>query len=941
MKSGYPFRTKDYSPMGECSLECYRFAICLDAYCESDGKQDPLDIIAGTCFMGPTYVAIQKAIKRKALYEYLNASLFDEDEVLDLVPLIHITRISEIFKTSYLPFWKEKDEEDWKYSLLDVDIKDIDLKKFQDKAYDIIDETYESVDPRLIKMHVASSSSATEEGKRLPHWKNVNNKAYGFAKKLVGHRSRVPKEPGGYRDCQTVSPDVLNTVRLIDTEFMALLEKKKGHIHLRNERKISRRIEKFFQNNTVFYMRDIKKEGLTKPRQLCRAAIEALVKKKPTTPLKGFEGFYDDWTLFVDKKEYHPKRGHGLGFANAITTFIQIVITEIVKDEMDLNIKVDYLMLNDDYILGVSEGDESIDTLADLDFTIAESLQIHYNKKKSFISRRGGVIAENYWPKRLDDKESFDRASILKSLTCANITHAKSYITAFLTSDNVAYWEEYKGEITSKFGFEFYPSESEYPSIFGGWDPYRINNVSFALKAVETLDFSSSVERAYYACREKKIKKRIRKSKKTLISPALKQIAFSIEDKASYFTKSINTFENDYNRWKVKDLLFAWERLHKVRNKIFKKHLKAFKKTKKGRVKLNVSPGISLISLSKRIVLDYPKETFYPASWMIKSYTEGFFIKGKIRDYYASTSPIGSYLNTERYFNDELAEDFSIEFINRDGLTKNPFLFWKQIQKRLYFPQEVAEIDFFRVQFPAKRDDSLNLQDSYLCPISLCCFFGYLCEGVPILKEEYRSPLIQKKRAVFDGFFPHTFLNRCTTVGISSRREIIRCWENNLLTEDWHVDLFWRAVTPDLEEVYSEDEEEIRMDSPTVLRCVYDEVGYLPGCIYDINAALESLEMHGEDYLNRERVFRYANGVPYPLGKSLYNADGDELNVTIPLSTEEALVHYWERTRLMDEFTPFVTSRLIAFYSVEDTMYMSDTQSDVDLAVDWGSDADY
>jgi hypothetical protein len=234
-----------------------------------------------------------------------------------------------------------------------------------------------------------------------------------------------------------------------------------------------------------YLMRDLKKEGLTKPRQLLKVMIEAINEVFPDSPLVGLETFYDKVLVQIGDSVEELSRGHGLGMANSLTTLMQIVIWEMVVTEVtnhypDVEYEADVLFYNDDFIASFGN-QESFELSWDSDTLILESLSLIKANDKSIVSESFGVLCEEYrregnFYEDFGLKDYFQLRESLLIFTCINIVHAKEYY------NSLPFWstriEDCFQILLDFFGHEFNPEESSWPFEFGGWTSRHIGLIN-------------------------------------------------------------------------------------------------------------------------------------------------------------------------------------------------------------------------------------------------------------------------------------------------------------------------------------------------------------------------------------------------------------------------------------------------------------------------------
>jgi hypothetical protein len=742
----YPYR-KCVFKMEEPYFSSFKSFLCsLDGYIESTNPViSANEIISRTCLEGPNFAKYLKRCRRKSLIKTWSGTLLEPDEESENVIAYQIKDVGDIFNYLYLPNFRPEDELDYLVGMTPCYISKEVQDEFYEAAQQILQlvENFEVIDPREILISNSGSKSLkTDSNKTAYYFDNIPNKLEFSKKVKFMKRTRINSQPNVWRDSVILEPNDLATVKFIDQQLRCILDKLPSHIHLDSPERINKRIKKFSEKYTWFFMRDIKKEGITKPKPLIKLMLRAL---KEFTGIEYFyEDFFEDYRLIInDEESIVPIRGHGLGMGNALTTFMQLIIWRMCSqrtdsDGLELTKDNEMLAINDDFVAGF-ESDEEFEIYFDIERMVMNDLGILTEYNKSWHNVLYFVVAEIYNSDIMNRKESYWRGTFLRSLNCTNIVQAKQIINSTVGSENFEYYENYEKEIISYFGYEFFPEEYKYPAAFGGWHSCKINGVSLDFLELEQLDYNSSVCRSYFACRINKLKhmkvpKKLPKFPYLIIFPFMdfgdKEKQFDI---CSYYE-----IYQKYKRLSPDEYYSIWTDLYNRRQEGFKK-----------------SPLLPYQELLKEIIKDNPTKTYYPISFMIKRHVRTNLLKGTLKEIYLSKSPKMAYLKSlnKSLDTNEIPESFSINFTEADSVTKkNSNAIRKQLEKSI-IPNIKNDIisDWYGIPVFSNPDDEAEFQKCYINPLGICVYSNLVSftGEVPIIHEEYRSPLIFEKESVF------------------------------------------------------------------------------------------------------------------------------------------------------------------------------------------------
>lgn len=760
-KCTYPYRSIEGIPFRDpLRSEIRRFFLSLDAYIESTNPVVPEKaILYGAADI--KFSEYLKRVKRKSFETSWGVENFGLPEWWNEVPAYRINDIGDIFNYSYLIFFKEEDPEDYLNGWLPLTENKKWIARFKASVLGILPEreTFEEISSVEVLTKLSSSISI-EQGtfKHVPHYM-IKNKYLRFSKNRgISERSVIRVSPNNTRDSVLLDPSDLNTISLIDQQVMEILRVMPGHIHIRDKDEVSRRYHRLYNKYTDFLHRDIRKEGITKPRALLRAMLEALKEKYPDIGIFCNTSYYDEYVLHVNGELMYPPRGHGLGMANSLTTLMQLAVHELILclllDDIP-HLDMDILCLNDDFVAGFKD-DYHLESYWDMEDEVMGKLSIIRQPDKSFRSYNCFVLAERYFTNgREFEKESYQRRELLLPLACANITHAKEYFISAQTYVNSKYVPIYMEEILSYWGYEFYPMEFSYPSKVGGWINEKINTVDLTFKILDSLDFKSYVSRGFKA-----VKTQIFKGKKgEIFSPPLLSLygypKIPKEFEGHFDILSMSELNSKYGRVlskSTREFSKFWDTLYKVRQKVFKKPY-----------------DITYEGLLEEMNNFYESTQFYPSDQMVSRYHQSNITRIPIGDPYLDPNPKLSILaKYNASFEYPFKEEFSIRFTEPDPTTKKQeSLFSKEIQRAVK-SEVIAVLSTGRhheMYYPL----DFSPEEQYLNPTKIGEVTSILNWGLgyPELKPNFRHPLIEKKREVFDHLFSLQELNLISQRGLS------------------------------------------------------------------------------------------------------------------------------------------------------------------------------
>jgi len=402
-----------------------------------------------------------------------------------------------------------------------------------------------------------------------------------------------------------------------------------GHIHLKNKNRVDRILTGFYDKFSLFIQRDMKKEGITKPRELLKAILEALHEKYPDIEIYSYTSFYDTFELILeDGSHVFPDRGHGLGMANSLTTIMQLTIHEMISNELINDIPSfdgECLCINDDQVAGFSD-EYHMESYWDKEDEIMEKLSLIRQPKKSFLSRLRFVLAERYFtPYGEYEKISYQRRELLYPLACFNVTHAKEYFISAQNYTDCSLHRVYMEELKSYWGYEFHPREFDYPSKLGGWMTDKLMGVDLTLITLDSLPQNNLLTRGFKASAYR----HHIKPRGELFKPAW--LKFYGDPKIP------EEFEKHFDIASTTEINWKYGRLLKSSEKEFKTYYETLKKERQSIFKKQIE--LTYDDLITSILSRYNTTQFYPNESMISCYHKGNYVDINIEDFYIDPNP--------------------------------------------------------------------------------------------------------------------------------------------------------------------------------------------------------------------------------------------------------------------------------------------------------------
>lgn len=746
-KISYPYRLVLAIPFEDpLRSEIRRFLVSLDAYIESPASRIPeKDILYGSVNLN--YAETLKRIKRKSFETSWDAEQFSLPDWWHEVPSYPITDIGQIFNYSYLIFWEEKEPDDYLLGHIPVTINQESITSFKDALYGILPHRseFQKIESIESLSQISSSSSIERDSlSRKPHYM-IKSKYLKFSQKRgISKRSVIRVSPNNTRDSVINDPMDLNTISCIDSQVMEILSHMKGHIHLRDKSRVSRRIWRVYHKYDHFLHRDIKKEGITKPRELLRAMLEVLHSEYPDIEVFRYTNFYDEYLIDVNGKIESMERGHGLGMANALTTLMQLAIHEMVIDRLSNDIPDiggGTLCINDDFTVGINS-EYHLDSYWDTEQEIMDALSILREDQKSFCVQGKLVIAERYFASNTENKKiSYQLRELLLPLACYNVSHAKEYFVSAQAYCDSALVPRYMDEVRAFWGWEFHPNEFEYPALVGGWINQKVEGIDMSLTLLDQLPYNSRIIRGFYAA-----KTQLKKPKRGAVftPPIVKllghpHIPKEFEDHFDILPMS--RLHDKYGRIVAKsNLNFEkyWTQLRKRRQLVFNR-----------RYESTYEDMLTLIKSQN------PHVEFYPAESMIKCFHPSDMLQAHINDIYIDPNARLACISKFNEIAYPFKETYSIRFTKNDKFQKKSVgLYSKEIERTL-MSENLAVMMTGNSESVFIPKGSFKPEEMYINPIRMGQVAAIVDwgKGYPEVFPRFRDVLIEEKREIFGRLF--------------------------------------------------------------------------------------------------------------------------------------------------------------------------------------------
>lgn len=582
---GFPYDYKVKNLDINVGSETYKLMLALKSYQESNNPLLPIGYLIQGILKGPSFIVFLKKLRSYHMVVSSGGFFLEDDPDIDEVKryskrLPPLDDVGQIFNYRYWFFWDQPDSHDELATEIPIHpISEQDLQKLEDVCYNLLPDDIDIIQPEEILLAVSGSSARTKEGKTSKVFVEKQKSNHFTSEPLEGWGSYIQKCPGDTRFSTTLSVPHSNTVKFLEKQIALIASECPWSCYTADEDEYFKRYNKFKDNCDTFLCRDLKKDGLTKPRACLRAIGRALIRKYPEMPALRYLGIYDGFTLHYNGEEHHPVRGVGLGMSSAITTILQSALMRISLDELyddeDSGVGlIDALIYHDDIAIG-SNDENTIDEYNSVEDRVLARYQCIKNARKSFRTN-WFVLCENYSDTLMDEKDSYQRYLLETCHAAANVSHAKQLFGSIIRFVHTIDVKPYLLSLSEHFGFEYYYNEIQFPYQLGGWVPAYYMSVDIALYVTEEIGHLQQAAALSYTIEKPVFKQRVKKFSKELYKPPVTQL-FGSDLNYGSASKSylINMTERQvaasYNKFtSIGEKGGYWNHLLELRRKSFK-----------------------------------------------------------------------------------------------------------------------------------------------------------------------------------------------------------------------------------------------------------------------------------------------------------------------------------------------------------------------------------
>jgi hypothetical protein len=233
---------------------------------------------------------------------------------------------------SYLIRWVETSS-DIEYMKIPLEPFDKDLmRELRDEILDSLPDYLElPADVEILSEVKTSTTLDLGKGKTIPFYQaRLTPLGHEFSQVFKAKRTIIPVGPANTRDATVTTIDTFNSIKWCDLVIGSLLDEEPESLISNNPQTFKRRLDdmvKIPKRGQRYWLRDIKKCGLTFPRELFHLVQECLSEKYPEKDFSRFN-IYRNYSIFDENnKPFKTERGYCLGMANNLVTFIQCMIS--------------------------------------------------------------------------------------------------------------------------------------------------------------------------------------------------------------------------------------------------------------------------------------------------------------------------------------------------------------------------------------------------------------------------------------------------------------------------------------------------------------------------------------------------------------------------------------------------------------------------------------
>jgi hypothetical protein len=461
---------------------------------------------------GPAFADYLDKCKFYTYKDNISCAVFDTPEEFVLEGY---EGYDSIFPARYLIHWEEK-VDDLPYGLIPETLKPFQIKIFKEWFTSLIKNIEEKeLETRSLNQFWSTFKTSQNYNpatdKNLPGYIMYSQIPDKETECMLGKETKINVSPANIRDGVMPSFDDTDPIYEVHHFLSQITNQVAYSGMLRDAARVEKRLDAINRKESLFYMLDIRKCGITMPKSLIKAIGEVLLERFPTfhDRIKQLDMIRES-RVIVNGGCIDLVRGYNLGWANEIPTLVQCTLMHGFNKRIeDSKKRFKALFYNDDSVISEripralrlqnSQSNEVFQLrLSNFAYERLSVLVRFFstflilNRKKIFASYKGFVFCERYFSpinQGIDmTKNSLRGMSLLGALDCYNISHAKYYyndVFKSLPEEFESKHLRYLNEVIIGFwGIEFHKDEVSAPFEIGGWmteQSYGLNRVCVSI----------------------------------------------------------------------------------------------------------------------------------------------------------------------------------------------------------------------------------------------------------------------------------------------------------------------------------------------------------------------------------------------------------------------------------------------------------------------------
>jgi hypothetical protein len=513
----------------------------------------PIEIMDRTLREGPAFAdylsdTLDYSLRNKLGTCCLYSAQWDPDNVEE------IKTINDLFSPFHLIPFKREEKDDIKLFLC----KPPEINANLDAFKNCVKKYLKQVDKLPVLdtfdvLQLMRSSKTFDKGKKKTRTEALISRDLNLYKpnKLTYKYVHVYKNPHESRACVELDFDSLYLLKLAQKQLEAINKAPNDAFRIKDLDFLDSWLT--CSSSEWCYMSDMKKAGLTFPRPLLFATLDALYEEYPDSVFAELKEAIINSTIFIGEEEYLTQNGIGLGVLNEFVSFSMAIL--VLRFLEETGYEISSLIYNDDQVLKFRTNDffdgsisSQIDAGQDWDkFMKDHGCVIH--AKKPFWSKTGQFL-EVYgkYPYHFNTtKWTQYVGNLFWALMSPNIYEAKKLTSSIYDNMPDLYRPRTKEAleiIISKWGFEFSPHESKYSFPIGWVTNRNINGQSLILHELYRIH-ENWIELGFFNVLNVKEPRRPNKKLKDLAKKqdGMSQILRSTKQNMSEYDRFVESFK--------------------------------------------------------------------------------------------------------------------------------------------------------------------------------------------------------------------------------------------------------------------------------------------------------------------------------------------------------------------------------------------------------------